>query len=239
MRPLLALSILALSATPALAQEQPNILTMPDGQALLHISATEQQEVEQDLLVASVRYETENKDSGIVQDEINKAMKKALEASKKVEDVKSETTQYNIFKTTVPRTKEQVWRGSQGLQLKSTDAEKLLKLTGELQNMGFVTSGLNYTISPERAAKIQDEMMEAALAKLKTRADRAAKALGKSGTDLIEVHVNGGHIPSPVSMYRGAQMEVMAMKADIAPPVASAGEQTLSLNVSATALIKP
>lgn len=239
MRLVFLTALIGLSPILAHAQDTPNILTLPKGEALLHISATERMEVAQDLLVASLRYETQNKNSGTVQNEINKAMKRALDLAKKHKEVKAETQQYTIHKTTIPRTKEQIWRGNQGIQIKSTDSEKLLSLTSELQKIGFLTSGLNYTISPSRAAELQDTMMEAALAKLQTRASRGAKALGKSSAELIEVNVNSGHIPSPVSMYRGVHMEMAAMHADAAPPVASAGETTLTLTVSAKALLKP
>ena len=227
----------ALSA-PSFAQEQPNILTLPQGQSLLHISATERQEIAQDMLVATLRIEVENAKSSDVQDQINKAMTKALEIAGRENGVKAQTLQYNVFKTTRPRSKEQVWRGSQGIQLKSTDSEAVLGLTDKIQDLGFVANGLSYALSPKRAADIQDSMMEAALEKLKARADRAAKALGKSGAELIEVNVSGGHLPQPVSMYRGMHMELAAMATDkVAAPVAAAGETTLNITVSARALL--
>lgn len=221
------------------AQDMPNILTMPSGEALLHISATEQQDVAQDLLISNLRYETQNNESAQVQNEINTAMKDALSMAETFKSVKVETRQYNIHKTTIPRTKEQVWRGSQGLTIKSTDAESVLNLTGKLQEHGFIASNLSYAISPKRAADIKDNMMEAALVKLQARAQRAAKALGKTTAELVEVNVQGGHVPSPVSMYRGVHMEMASMKSDMAPPVASPGETTLSLSVSAKAVLKP
>lgn len=236
----LILTALALLPLSVHAQEEPNVLTLPAGEALLHISATEQQDVAQDLLVSTLRIEVEDADSSVVQDKINKAMKAALDEVAKAEDVKAQTLQYNIYKTTVPRTKEQVWRGSQSIEVKSTNAESVLRVTDTLQDLQFLSNGLNYTLSPAKAADIQDSMMEAALEKLQARADRAAKALGKSSATLVEVNVSGGHLPSPVSMYRGVHMEMAAMKsADVAPPVASAGETTLDLTVSAKALLKP
>ncbi|MEM7680151.1 MAG: SIMPL domain-containing protein [Pseudomonadota bacterium] len=243
MRALTLLGLATLSVftiSPVSAQEQPNVLTLPSGQSLLHINATERQEIAQDMLVATLRIEVENADSGKVQNDINKAMAKALDEGKKFDDVKVQTLQYSIHKTTVPRTKEQVWRGSQGIQVKSTNAENVLNLVDALQDMNFLSNGLSYTLSPAKAAEIQDGMMEAALEKLQARAERAAKALGKSGADLIEVNVSGGHIPSPVSMYRGVHAEMAMMKsADVAAPVARAGETTLNLTVSAKALLKP
>jgi predicted secreted protein len=235
---LIAFSLLS-TISIAHAQEAENILTLPAGQALIHISATESLDVTQDLLIADMRYQIKDPSPSNVQDQINKTMAKALEIAKKYSSVKAQTGHYSVNQTTVARTKETTWQGSQGLQVKSTDNEALLKLVGDLQKIGLITNGLTYTVSPERAADIQDNMMEAALKKLQTRAMRAAKALGKNDADLIEVNVQGGYIPQPAPMYRGARMEMAAMSADMAAPVASAGETTLSITVSAKALIKP
>lgn len=239
MRALLIATSLITLAFPAFAQEEQSILTMPDGQALLHISATERMEAQQDLLSANLRFEARNADAGTVQDAVNSMMKKAVDAAKKHTDVKVQTGHYNIYQTTLPRTKEEIWQGSQGLEIKSTNADAVLSLVGELQKMGLLMNGLSYSVSPERAAELQDSMMEAALAKLQTRASRAAKALGKNSAALIEVNVQGEYAPYPIPMHRGVRMESMALKADMAPPVAEAGETILTLSVSAKALIKP
>ena len=99
-------------------------------------------------------------------------------------------------------------------------------------------SGLNYTLSPEKAEEVRDDLMVKALEKLKTKAALIAKTLGKSGYDLTDVNIDGS---SPVMpMYKAARME-MAMSADagMAAPVAEAGETDVSLSVSARVLLKP
>lgn len=239
---IVTLFIFALGLTAPLhshAQDSPNVLTLPGGEVLLHISATESLDVSQDLLISTLRYEAEGQAPGTLQDEVNKAMKKALDMAAREKDVKAKTLQYNIHKTTIPRTKAQIWRASQGLEIRSENAASLLDLTGKLQALGFLSNGLRYTLSPQRAADIQDSMMEGALEKLQARATRAAKALGKGSATLIEVQVAGGGLPAPVSMYKGNYMAMSAMRTEAAPPVASAGETTLNLTVSAKALLKP
>lgn len=244
----LALSLTVLALPSAHAQEQPNILTLPEGQALMHISATERMEIKQDLLVATMRIEIENRDAGYVQNEINKAMQQAAEIIKNTQsgktgddELKFKTLQYSVYETTLPRTKEKVWRGSQGLELKSLKSEDVIALVTKLQELGFVSSNLSYTLSPAKAVELQDGMMESALAQLQTRAQRAAKALGKSEASLIEINVQGNDISMPVNygaMHRNmAVMELAA--APMAAPVASEGEATLTLTVSAKALLKP
>lgn len=231
-----------LTSPPALAQETPLVIALPEGQSVLNISATEQQEVKQDLLIASLRIEFENESPATVQDKINEIMAGALKEAEKYSDVKTATQSYNIYsydqnrnnKNLPPKT---IWKGSQSLQIKSTNADDVLKLAGKLQDMGLVTNGLSYTLSPALAARVQDEMMEDALAKLQTRADRAAKALGKTKATLREVHVQGqSHFGGGAPIMRSMAMDESAMMAKSAP-VASAGETMLTLDVSATVLL--
>lgn len=222
----------------AMAADTPDILTLPDGQALLHISATERQEVEQDLLVANLRYEAQNTDARTLQNEINEAMEKALKESGKVASVKAVTQQYYVHRRTDPRTKAESWQGNQSLMIKGKQADDVLELSGKLQDMGFIMGGLSYTLSPEKAEDIQDSLMEAALAKLKARADRAASALGKGTAELKEIQIQGNSPVYPVAYRSMARME-MAEAADMKAPSASPGETTLTLSVSAQALLKP
>ncbi|MCB1652376.1 MAG: SIMPL domain-containing protein [Alphaproteobacteria bacterium] len=224
-------------ATPALAQREDPLLTMPDGQAIINISATERLEVEQDLLVATLAVQIVDRDPRAVQNQINQTMSKALSRAQKVSSVKSSTGAYQVYEYTEPRTKERKWRGQQSLTLKSKAADDLLGLAGDLQDLGLNMNGLTYMLAPETAARIQDQLMEAALAQLQSRAERAAKALGKSKAELREINVQG-QTPQPYAMPM-ARME-MAMASDsMAAPVAAAGESTITLTVSARALLKP
>lgn len=229
-------------ATPAFAQIEDPIFKLQQNQSLLHISATEQREVDQDLLIATLRIESENEDNKSVQNEVNTAMAKALELAKGYVDVKAITRTYNVHqydknagKERMPR--NDVWKAQQSVELKSKNAEQLLELAGKIQGAGFIMDGLNYTLSPEMTAQIQDEMLEAALDKLQNRAERAAKALGKTEAELKEINTQGNYIPQPKAMH--ARMEMAAMASDsMAAPVASPGETTLTMTVSAKAFLK-
>ncbi|MCB9996574.1 MAG: SIMPL domain-containing protein [Rhodospirillales bacterium] len=243
----LPLYIGTLSAA-AQAQDYQTILNIPAGQTLVNLSATERAEVEQDLLIATLRFEAENEDPKALQNRINEVMTKAVDTAKKYKGVKVTTQQYYVHpydydpdprpynKGERPKL-ERTWRGNQGIQIKGTAADEVLELTGTLQDMGLTMNGLNYTLSPELMEQTHESLLEAALQKLTAKADRAAKALGKSSSDLREVNVDmGGGFPQPQPMMRG-----MAMSAEMAPmaaPVASPGESTITLTVSARAMLK-
>lgn len=239
------------------AQEQPadpNAVVTRANQTLLNISATERAEVPQDLLIANLRYEYEGKDARAVQTEINKVMKAALEKAKTVKDVTVTTEQYYVYPydpeppKPLPlkdgeqeKKKEKIWRGNQSLQLESKNSDALLTLAGELQDLGLLMNGLTFTLSPEKAETVKDSLMEAALVKLKARAERAAKALGRTQTELVEVAVDtsNNYYPQPVAMRAMAMDSSGGMMEKAAPPVAEPGETEITLTVSARALLKP
>ncbi len=244
--------LLPLTLTPALADGDKKSYHgswLEDGSTMLSISATESVEVEQDLLVASLRYEVENKNAKALQDDINALMAKALAAANKIDSVKASTQQYNVYQYIPPRPrdlprdawkgwedKNSRWKGQQGLQLKGKNADDLLELLGDLQEMGLMMNSLSYMLSPEKSSEVRDNLMESALIKLQARAERAAAALGKSSAELRKVTVQSSNAYMPMQHGR---MEMMSMDAvSMSAPVAQAGDSNISLTVTAKAILK-
>lgn len=217
------------------------------GETILNIAATERVQVQQDLLIASLRIERENADAKTVQAEINELMKKAVDTAKTVPTVKVATGQYYVYQYDPNPNPQPLksgekpalkWRGTQTLDLKSTNADDLLKLAGALQDSGLIMNGLSYTLSPEKADEAKDNLMEAALAKVKARAERAAAAMGKAKTDLIEVTVDtADNMVHPPMMMRAVAMDAGGAM-EKAAPSAEPGETEITLTVSARALLK-
>jgi predicted secreted protein len=236
------LTAMALAALPfaAHAQMEDPILTLPDGQTILNISATERREVEQDLLVATLQFTAENIKSSIVQNEINEGMRKAVALAKKVENVKINTGSYNVYERTDKRTKEEKWYGQQTLTIKSKDSEAVLNLAGELQKIGMKMSGLNYMLDPNTAVEIQDSLLEEAVQQLQRRADRVARAMGKSGAEIRELNANANMpYPQPYPPPHARMMNVAVEEAQMEKPVAMAGEDTITMTVNGRVILKP
>ena len=249
LRTILVLSMLSLPVLAAPASAQDNGLNLPpEGTTIINFSATEKRTVPQDLLIASLRIELDEGTPVEIQKKINESMKKALELAKGNSAFKVSTGFYSVYKYDQPtvvnkETGEQetkpVWRGSQTIDIESKDATKLLDTVGKIQELGFAMNNLAYTISPEVADKVRDELMVEALKKLVAKADIVAKTLGKAKADLVDVNVDSGGPVMPMYNTMLARGEAMAMVAGLPAPVAEAGETDLSLTVSARALIKP
>ncbi len=244
MRVLMALAVLFMFSNAASAQDYKTILDIPKGATLINLSATQRVEVAQDLLTATLRIQFESKNAKKLQDDINEIMTKALEKAKGYPDVKAATQNYNVYQYNLPREKvrpnvipEKAWRGQQSLQIKSTNSDDLLELAGKLQALGMNMSGLSYSVSPALLEKTRDAMLEVALVKLATKAQRAAKALGKASSDLLEVNINtsgGVHRYNNTMRMESVSMAKMGMDA----PVAQSGESAITLTVSARAILR-
>ncbi len=218
------------------------------GQIVLNVSATEHDTVQQDVLTASLRYEAEGEDSKALQGAINGVMAKALAKAKTHERVEAATDHYYVY-IFDPHAREhpdpeervrdsqkhrsKIWKGSQGIRLKSSDPESMLKLVSELQSMGLQTSDLGYALSPEAFEKTRDALLESALQKLTEKARRTAKALGKNSAELVEVNIDSDY-PAPVPMMARAE----ALTSEMDTPVVSPGQSEITLTVSARAILR-
>ncbi len=235
-----------LLALPAAASAQEDSLKLPPpGTTILNLSATETEKVPQDLLVASLRIEVDSADLTEVQGKINLAMQTALDLAKGQKDIKTTTGAYSVYPydPTPPEkqqagVKSQRWRGQQTIDLQSLKSEPLLKLTGQLQEKGFAMNNLGYTLSPEKYESVQDGLLSKALVKLQAKAELAAKGLGKTHVEMLDVNLSPSGPVYP--MYARAEMAMDAGMAKSMPaPVVAAGESDVSLSVSARALLKP
>lgn len=244
---LLLLAFLALypSAT-VFAQDADGLKLPPSGTTVMNLSATETEKVGQDMVVASLRVEADEADAKAVQARINTAMQNALARAKKETEIKTSTGAYSVYpydpNPEPPKVwnerRTQRWRGQQTIEMQSLDSEAVLKLTGELQQMGFVMNNLGYTLSPEKYESVQDGLLVKALGKLTAKADLAAKTLKKSGYDMLNVDLNAGGYAPPI-YARAAMMEGAMMDKSMPAPVVAAGETDVSLTVSARVLLKP
>lgn len=237
---LLLCVLCAFASTRVHAQNQFGLGTREPGQLLLNLSATEQREVPQDTLNASLQYAAQGRDRTALQNEVNTAMRRALEILEGTSGIEYSTTRYQVYVVDAGRpsrtdVENPVWRAQQEVSLKSLDSDALLEAMGKLQAAGLVVTSQYYSLSPERYEEVAAGLMQDALKKLQARADEAASGLGKGKAELIEVSLDGS--PNFAFRERGAVM--MAMDASVAPPVAVPGETTVSMTVSARALLSP
>lgn len=225
------------------AQNQFSLGELQPGQLVLNLSATEQQDVAQDTLNASLMFSTQGRDKTAIQNEVNAAMRKALDILEDADGIEYNTSQYQVyvFDPAQPSRRDvsnPTWRAQQEVQMHSLDSAALLEVIGQLQDSGLVVTSLYYSLSAAKYEEVAGTLMLAALKKLQARANTAADALSMSEAKLVEVSLDG----SPNFAFKERfNVATMATAADaaIAPPVADPGETQVSLTVSARAVLSP
>lgn len=227
----------------AQAQNQLSLGELQSGQLALNLSLTEQRQVDQDTLNASLQYVAQGRDRRELQNEVNRAMAEALELLRDNAGIEFNTGFYQVHIVQAGRpgradVENPVYRAQQNIELRSKDSNLMLDVTGSLQEMGLVLNGLHYSLSREAHAQVEGELLQAALTKLQGRAEDAATALGKGTAELVEVSMDASPFITGSRMY--APRAVMsAMDAEMAAPVADPGQSTVSVSISARAVLSP
>jgi predicted secreted protein len=230
----IAAGLLAASLSIAVAQTAP--LPLPSDQSTLHLSETAQRDVPRDLLRATLAAEATDPDAGKVQSDINQRMSAAMTRIKQIAGVTVETGGYSVYRET-PDKQPPRWHGSQTVSLTSKDFAALLGLAGALQQQGLVIQSLSPDISREARQSVEDALTDEALTRLKQRADRIATTAGVKLQGIRMLTVGNVNAPPPIIQ---PMMRMAVSAAPMPPPVAEAGNATVSITATADfALARP
>ncbi len=225
---LLAAGILFIAAqiAPAAAQS-----SSPAGNTtILHLSGTAERSVPRDRLRVELAAEFVDADAAKVQAEINRRMTAAQARVKSSPDIAVETEGYSVYNERNDKGPAR-WHGSQSISLTAKDFAQLLALVGALQQDGLIVKAMAPELSRAAREAVEDELTDAALARLRQRAEHIAAGLGAKVDVFRDVRVgNAGVPPSPLRA-----MAVMGAP----PPLAEPGEAPVSVTVSADIALAP
>jgi predicted secreted protein len=198
----------------------------------IELSASAEQDVGNDLLVAVLYTEHEGQRQAEVAGRVNDAMAWALGIAKPAPGIKVQTLQYSTWPLYAnDSTSVTGWRARQSLRIEGRDAKAVGELVAALQARLAVES-IAYAVSREARRTAEDALTASALAQFDARARKIAQSLGRPGYRIVRLQVaDTGQPGMPVS-YRAAVMAEAAVKA--APAQIEAGEQILGVTVSGT-----
>lgn len=211
---------------------------LADGQLILNLNATEQTSVDQDTLNVFMQYTSQGRDTVALQDEVNRMLREARDILDDTDNINFSIQQYSVYPIDSVNTSNPMWRAQQGIQMTSMNSEALLVVTARLQDAGLTMSNMNYSLSSERYEAVSDSLMATALAKLQARAEEAARLLGKSKAELIEINLNGSQ-DFGAPMFGVAEMRISAAADSMSVPVAEPGLARVTFTVNARALLWP
>jgi len=186
-------------------------------------------EIANDWVRASVGVTDEDENAAKLADRVNQAMAWALERARARTGVSAKSGGYSTYPVDDPRKGERrFWRASQDLLLEGADPRVMSELLGELQSRVQLRS-IDFTVSPAQRRKVEDELIDEALAAFQARAERVRQRLGSRGYEIVQISINATGVAPPVPMLRAA----MAMEsANVAPPALEAGTSELVASVT-------
>jgi predicted secreted protein len=88
---------------------------------------------------------------------------------------------------------------------------------------------IDFTVSPAQRRKVEDELIDEALAAFLARAERVRQRLSAKGYEIVQISIGTSGGAPPVPVMRGA-MEMDAAR--VAPPALEPGTSELFANVS-------
>ena len=196
--------------------------------ALVDLSAEATRPAANDMVRASVFSEASGKNPAELALRVNADIAEALKLIRAKAGVSVKSGQQATYPIYGQSQKIDGWRMRSELVLESKDQGSVSDLLGKLQQMRLAVGNVSLLPSPETRRQVEDEATREAIRAFQSRASVIAGQLGK-GWKIKQLNVQqGGGMPQPMLMVRGAMM------ADAAPAPAplEAGESLVTTNVS-------
>ena len=223
---------LGLAALSAGAQTVPGVVP----QNVLQLSASGAVDVQQDLLVMTLRAVREGADAASVQTQLTQALDGALTEAKKAAQpgtMEVRTGNFSLYPRTGRDGKISGWQGSAELVLEGRDFARISAMAGKLT--GLTVGNIGFNLSPDQRAKVEAEAQVKAIEGFKAKASSLARGFGFSGYTLREVAVDGSSAMEGAP--RAMMMQAKSSSADAPVPV-EPGKTTVVITVSGTVQLK-
>lgn len=228
--PIVLVAVLALSAGWSLSARADTETHSATGHERPEASlqARVHQEVAQDRLRITMQVQLSDASQSALATSLNQHLSKALDTAKAKagEDIRVQSGSYQIWPATDDKGSITNWRGKGDIHLESADFDAVSELAGEL-GPDMVIAGLNFFVSPEKRAKVENDLLENAIGQFRERAQRVAEAFGYASYELHQVDLGGGDHYAPTTALRAADSSVamsQAMRFE-------GGTETISLTV--------
>ena len=233
----IALAALLASTAPGLAQQGG---PRNDGLTTVSLSESAQREIRRDRLRVQLRIEQTGADATRVQNDLNRRMTAAIEKTRAFVGaaLRLESGGYYVHQERLSDQSTR-WRGAQMLTLIGTDAAALLPLAGQLQQDGFLASGMDWELSSEGRRAAEDALTGEALERLRARSRFVAEAMGADFLRFDKVSVGTSLERPPIAMRAAAPMAAAAGGPASVPIASEPGMEHVQVGVQAEILVKP
>jgi len=201
----------------------------------VQLSAWAEEEVNNDLLTATLAVERGGTDSARLAATVAGIMQRALAEAERYPAVKVRTAAYAtqpVYGRREGVSQRTGWLVRQQLSLESTDIEAAAALIGRLQAMDLQLTGMSFTVSDSRREASRAKLTAAAIDAWRTKAEAVVKRLGGRSWLPHELQIQDDYYqPVRPMLARGETV----LSAEAVAPAIEAGSSKIRITVSGTA----
>jgi predicted secreted protein len=191
-------------------------------------------EVNNDLMVATLSVEVNDRKAVRVAQQVNDILNDALKQAAGFPAVKVSSGSQNTYPVYGKNNVLDNWRGHAELRLESTDFHAEGELIGLLQEK-MQLAGVQFMVAPATRNRVDEALTAEAIAAFKKRAEAVRTALGGRDYKLVHMSINEGNFPVATPMMAQGRMTAMA----VSTPQFSGGESRMRVQVSGTIEVIP
>ena len=199
----------------------------------INLDARAAEEVDNDVMRATLFVEVEDTDAGKLAEKVNQAGNDALKMAKSFVGLRTKTSGYSTYPVT-DKNKIVRWRSRSEISVEGEDFRRMSEAIGKLQAI-MQLGAVSFSVSPAKRAKVEEALTQAAIAEFLRKADAATKGFKGSKYTVIEatISADGGNIPPPRPMVM-----MKSMSASDAPaPDFEGGSSRITVTVNGAILI--
>jgi predicted secreted protein len=188
-------------------------------------------EVQNDLLVAHMATDVEDKLPANVAQKLNVALNDALKKAAKYTNIKTTSGNQSTYPIYTNNSHVNGWHGRGELRLESSDFKTAGDLIAELQST-LQLSNVQFMISHDLREKVENELITDAIHTFQSRADAVRLAMGAKSYKTVHFSINQGGSPQPYPMV--AMMRSAAVADAVVTPEFAGGDSRLTVQISGT-----
>ncbi len=192
----------------------------------VHLSASAQKRVQNDIAIATLYAQEEGGDAAGLADRVNTRISEAVTLVEQHDVVQLQTSSYSTSPV-YHNNKISGWRVRQSIRLESRDMALLSDLVGQLQQT-LNLQNISFAVSPELKNSTDDELINEALKVFEQRAKNITQQLGRRDFRIVDIAIGNSVDHYPRRPFEAAVMS----SAKVAAPSIESGEQTLEVTVS-------
>jgi predicted secreted protein len=188
-------------------------------------------EVQNDLLVAHMAIDVEDKLPANVAQKLNIALNDALKKAAKYSNIKTTSGNQSTYPLYTNNSHVNGWHGRGELLLESHDFKAAGDLIAGLQST-LQLSNMQFMISHDLREKVENDLITEAIHVFQKRAEAIKAAMGAKSYKIVHFSINQGGYQQPYPM--AAMMRGAAVADAVAAPEFAGGDSRLTVTINGT-----